>query len=170
MNGRMKYGRRDKSRVEGRFVALPHDVLDSAAFMRLGYPARALLLEIARQYMGANNGQLLASKNYLKKRGWSSSDVISRAKKESIEGGFIHETVKGRRPNRASWYAVTWLSLQRHPQYDEGAPETFKKAAYRSAAENASACPAAGRVEGQAAPVRGIQIGKPVRVAALYEH
>jgi hypothetical protein len=156
MNGRGKYSRRDKNRVEGRFLALPHDVLDAPAFMKLSYPARALLLEIARQYMGANNGQLVASKNYLIPRGWRSSDVITRAKKQLIDAGFIHETVKGQRPNRASWYALTWLALHRHPQYDEGAVASFRQRAYRETAKNAALCPPHGTAKTVAGPYGGI--------------
>lgn len=117
-------------RVPGGFVALPWAVLDSPAFRQLSHPARALLLEIARQYVRDNNGRLLTSMRYLRTRGWKSADVVGRAKAELIEGGFIHETVKGHRPNRASWYAVTWQTLDRHPDYDPGATVTFRRAAY----------------------------------------
>jgi hypothetical protein len=109
-NGRGNSGaRKDRKRVAGRFVALPHEVLDSPAYQGLGYPARALLLEIAYQYTGDNNGRLLASKARLSTRGWNSSDVLSRAKNELMEARFIHETVKGHRPNKASWYAAAIL-------------------------------------------------------------
>lgn len=122
----------DPGRDPGGFVALPWSVLDSAAYARLSYPARALLLELARQFVRDNNGKLLASLSYLSKRGWNSADVISRAKKELLDAGFIHETVKGHRPNKASWYALTWYTLDRHKGYDYGAAETFKRGAYRS--------------------------------------
>jgi hypothetical protein len=119
------------SRDAGGFVAMPWAVLDSVAYQALGHPAKALLMEFARQYVRDNNGRLLASMAYLKGRGWRSNDVISRAKKELIEAGFIHETAKGQRPNKASWYAVTWAALDRIPGYDTGAAETFQRGAYR---------------------------------------
>lgn len=122
----------DSGRDPGGFVALPWSVLDSPAYARLSYPARALLLELARQYVRDNNGKLLASFSYLSKRGWNSADVISRAKKELLDAGFIHETVKGHRPNKASWYALTWYTLDRHKGYDLGAVETFRRGAYRA--------------------------------------
>ena len=134
----------DTGRDAGGFVALPWAVLDSAAYARLSHPARSLLLEFARQYVRDNNGRLLASLAYLSARGWKSRDVITRAKRELLEGGFIYETVKGARPNRASWYAVTWYALDKLPGYDVGAAEGFERGSYR---KNASLRPPHG-IEG----------------------
>lgn len=133
-NGRNKATKGDTGRDGGGFVALPWAVLDSPAYARLSHPARALLLELARQFVRDNNGRLLASSAYLSKRGWKSVDVITRAKRELIEAGFIHETVKGHRPNKASWYAVTWRTLDRLPGYDPGAMENFDRGLYRKSA------------------------------------
>jgi hypothetical protein len=131
MSRNKKWKNAGDSRDAGGFVALPWAVLDSAAYQALGHPAKALLLEFARQYVRDNNGRLLASMAYLKDRGWRSNDVINRAKKELLEAGFIHETAKGQRPNKASWYAVTWAALDRIPGYDTGVAETFQRGAYR---------------------------------------
>ena len=106
-------------------------MVDSSAFKRLSHPARALLLEIARQYAGDNNGRLLASRAHLSPRGWNSVDVITRAKRELIDAKLIHETVKGRRPNKASWYAVTWYQLDKLPGFDPDAALDFVRGAYR---------------------------------------
>lgn len=119
--------------MEGGFCALPWAVLDSPAYAALSHPARALLLEFARQYVRDNNGRLLASAAYLEGRGWKSPAVILRAKRALIEAGFVHETVRGHRPNKASWYALTWYALDRHQSYDAGASETFRRGAFRSA-------------------------------------
>ena len=48
-------------------------------YRALGYPARALLIDIARQYTGSNNGRLVACARYLKPLGWNSNDTVSRA-------------------------------------------------------------------------------------------
>lgn len=130
MNGRSKVRRNDSGRDSGGFIALPWSVLDSRAYGRLSHPARSLLLEIARQFVRDNNGRLLASGTYLRERGWNSSDVITRAKRELIDAGLIFETVAGHRPNKASWYAVTWRALDRHPAYDAEAA-LFRRGAYR---------------------------------------
>jgi hypothetical protein len=124
--------RRGKSgRDGGTFTALPHSVTGSIAYCGLSYPARALLLELASQYRGDDNGRLLLERKKLKARGFPSPEVIQRARDQLIAAGFVHETVKGHRPNKASWYAITWQSLDRIPGYDPGAELTFVKGAYR---------------------------------------
>ena len=74
----------------------------------------------------------MASSSYLRKRGWNSPDVITRAKRELLKAGFIFETVMGHRPNKASWYALTWRSLDNLKGYDTGAKEMFRRGAYAS--------------------------------------
>lgn len=131
-NGRnpRRPGRKDDKRVPGGFVALPHVVLDSPNFRHLNNFAVRLLLEIARQYKPGRNGCLLASRAFLEKRGIASADMIHRAKNELLAGGFIFETVKGRRPNRASWYALTWYDLDPHRDYDAGTAQAFQRGAF----------------------------------------
>jgi hypothetical protein len=122
--------RRGGGRDPGGFLALPWSVLDSSAYQSLSMHARALLLEVARQYVRDNNGRLLASRAYMAQRGWNSVDMLTKAKRELLEGGFIFETVKGHRPNRASWYAITWQALDTHPDFDQGAAAAFRRSAY----------------------------------------
>jgi len=169
MNGRngLKKG---AGRDAGGFVALPWAVLDSPAYAALSHPARSLLMEFARQFVRDNNGRLLASSAYLKKRGWNSADVITRAKRELERAGFIFETVTGRRPNRASWYAVTWLSLDRLHGYDEGTLQAFVRSAYKNAGPEPSHgakarpnAPLQGAAKASSAPSRGA-------IRASFEH
>ena len=129
-NGRNKGIKGDSGRDAGGFVALPWSVLDCPSYTTLSHPARALLMEMARQFVKDNNGRLLASGAYLGKRGWKSADVVTRAKRELLAAGFIFETVMGQRPNKASWYAVTWQRLDRLKGYDEGAALLFRRGAY----------------------------------------
>jgi hypothetical protein len=144
--------RKGNGRDSGGCVALPWSVLDSMAYASLSHPARSLLMEIARQYVRDDNGRLLASRAYLAKRGWTSSEVIYRARIELVNAGFLHETVKGHRPNKASWYAVTWRTLDRLPGFDAGAAQTFKRPAY----QNASLCPPNGQGKPKTAPPDGL--------------
>jgi hypothetical protein len=130
-NGRSGSRRKTKpDRDGGGFVALPWAVLDSKNFQNLSHAAKSLLLEFARQYGDGFNGRLLCSMRYLKARGFHSSDVVTRAKRELIDAGFIFETVMGHRPNKASWYAVTWYPLSKIPGYDAGAEKLFVRSAY----------------------------------------
>lgn len=146
--------RADTSRDPGAFVALPWAVLDCPAWQHLSHPARSLLMEIARQYNQGNNGRLLTSIAHLGPRGWRSADVLNRAKNELLKAGFIFETVKGHRPNRASWYAITWYSIDRHKDYDQGRFEAFKRSAYR--VENEAFSPPRGAKHLHIAPRRGV--------------
>ena len=129
-NGRNKNNKGDSGRDAGGFVALPWTVLDCPAYACLSAHAKALLMEVARQWVRDNNGRLLLSRAYMATRGWKSNDTIAKAKSELIEGGFIFETVKGHRPNKASWYAVTWQRLDKIPGYDTGAAQCFERRAY----------------------------------------
>lgn len=111
------------------FVILPHVVLDSIAFIRLSGPAVRLLLDIARQLNGKNNGRLVACSKYMAPRGWKSNDTLLRARRELESSGLIMETRKGARPNRATWYAITWDSLDWVPEMDIKR-EQFQRSAY----------------------------------------
>ena len=118
------------TRDAGGFIALPWSVVDSPAYMNLSLSAKCLLIEIARQYKADNNGRLIATYSYLRKRGWVSADTITRAKRELINAGFIYETVMGHRPNKASRYALTFFTIDKLPGYDAGAYEGFQRSAY----------------------------------------
>ena len=130
-NGRNKRAKGDAGRDAGGFIALPWTVLDCAAYARLSMHARALLLEVARQFVRDNNGRMLLSRAYLEPRGWKSVDMLTKAKRELLKGGFIFQTVMGHRPNKASWYAVTWRALDKLAGYDDGASELFRQGAYK---------------------------------------
>ena len=129
-NGRNSRSKGDAGRDSGGFVALPWSVLDSPAYARLSMHARALLMEVARQFVRDNNGRMLLSRAYMDTRGWKSVDKLTTAKRELLEGGFIFQTVMGHRPNKASWYAVTWRALDTLPGYDAGAEKCFERGAY----------------------------------------
>ncbi len=154
----------DTSRDQGGFIALPWSVLDCPAYARLSHPAKALLFEVARQFVRDNNGRLLLSRAYMAKRGWKSADTLTNAKRELLEGGFIFQTVMGHRPNKASWYAVTWRTLDKLPGYDFGTQEGFKRGAYQQnmPIKNASLSPPAGTGRALIVPPAGT--GKPPTV------
>ena len=146
----------DTSRDSGPFIALPWQVTDSRAYIGLSHPAKALLVEIARQYVRDNNGRLLASRAYLSKRGWKSVDTITRALRELISARLIHQTVMGHFPKTASWYAVTWRTLDRLPGFDAGAADSFERGAYaKQPIQNTSLRPPDGQERGHIAPPDG---------------
>lgn len=103
-------GNRDKR--DGKlFVLLPRVVLESPGYRLSSYPARALLTDIALQYSGFNNGKLVACDKYLRPKGWTSNNTVLRAVHELQACGLLIETRKGARPNKAAWFALSWLDL-----------------------------------------------------------
>jgi hypothetical protein len=152
------------SRDAGSFLALPHSVLDAPNFQKLSANAKGLLLELGRQLGKDNNGRLLLSKAHLLPRGWKSSDMISKGKKELLDGGFIYETVMGHRPNKASWYAVTWCALDKLSGYDVGAVEGFVRSAYSRnvGLKKKVLIPYSGAGKSVTVPCNGIATGKSV--------
>lgn len=118
-------------RDPGGFIALPFSVVDSPAYTGLSVHARALLIEIARQLRGDNNGMLLCSRAYMLTRGWKSSDMLAKCKAELLDSNLLHQTVMGHRPNKASWYAVTWLALDKLDGLDHDLARTFERSSYR---------------------------------------
>lgn len=158
-NRRANGERKDPKRVAGRFVALPIDVLESQAYLALSHPARSLLIELARQYMGSNNGQLIASLRFLRARGWTSSDVLNRARRDLLESGLVFETVKGHRPNKASWFACTWWNLDANAKYDYGVDRVYRRGSYKQGAllgpKNAVLTPRGGLPAANTAPSGG---------------
>ena len=139
-NARNRGQKGDTSRDAGGFVALPWSVLDCLAYARLSHPAKALLFEVARQFVRDNNGRMLLSRVYMAKRGWKSADVIDRAKRELLDAGFIFQTVMGHRPNKASWFAVTWRALNKLPGYDACAEKCFERGAYQKGVPIKNVC------------------------------
>ena len=163
-NGRNKGQKGDSGRDAGGFVALPWSVLDCPAYARLSHPAKALLLEVARQFVRDNNGRMLLSRVYMATRGWKSADVIDRAKRELLKAGFIFQTVMGHRPNKASWFAVTWRELDKLPGYDAGAEKCFERRAYQKEIpiKTASLIPSHGTGRPLIVPPHGIEKPSPV--------
>lgn len=119
------------NRDGGRFLALPHVVLESDAFISLSGSQVRLLLDIAMQLTPTNNGQLQASWTHLsERRGWLSKSTLSGALEALQERGLIFKTRQGRLPNRVSWFAVTWAPLHHHKDMECG-PQGLPRGAYR---------------------------------------
>ena len=133
VNGRNPKGpKKGEKAINEPFVAVFKSVLYSPAFVALSKTERALLIEFMAQYTGKNNGRLLCSVKKLKSRGFTSSDTLYRAKKVLLAAGFIFETVKGHRPNWASWYALTWRPLDLDDRYDPDVIDTFRESGHRA--------------------------------------
>ena len=104
--------RKIKGRSEsGRFLKLPHIVLNSEDYINLSYKSKALLTDLAMQYNGHNNGDFSAALGVMRKRGWTRNATLSAATKELVEANLILKTREGKFLNpgaKCTLYAITW--------------------------------------------------------------
>lgn len=110
--------RKKKRQFTGGFLALPHAMIHSPAYRELSTKAVKLLIDIAAQYNGKNNGDLCTAWKIMRVRGWKSEQTLQAAKNELLQAGFISETRKGRRPNLCSLYGITWQPLNASDKFD----------------------------------------------------
>ena len=106
-------GRRDK----GTFGQVPTAVMESANYLKLGHPAKALLLHFAGQFRGSNNGDLSAPLS-ARPAGIASPTTLNRALRQLLHYGLLEVTRPGGSPTKggggsheATLYAVTWLPI-----------------------------------------------------------
>ena len=131
MAKRSRYRNAADKRDGGGFILLPLCVLNGAAYLGVSAHARMLLVDLAAQYRGDNNGDLCAAFSMMKPRGWKSTHTLQKAKLELIEAGLIVETRKGARPSKASLYAVTWYAMDDCGGKLEISAQSFPRGAYR---------------------------------------
>lgn len=129
MMGRGK-ARYKGSRYSEPFVGIVRSVFDSPAFTALSPHACKLLLELAAQYRGDNNGNLTVAWSVVSKRGWRSRTTLWRCKAELIEAGFVYVTRKGHMPSTCELLALTWFPLDVSPKFDPEALAGFEPRAY----------------------------------------
>lgn len=92
------------------FLQLRHDLLRSPEFNRLSGNAVKLLLFLASQFHGANNGNFSMAWVDLAAAGWASEATARRARDELLEAKFIRITRHGE-SRRCYLFAVTWLPV-----------------------------------------------------------
>ena len=113
------------------FVGIVRSVFESPAFVGLSPHACKLLLELAGQYRGNNNGNLTVAWSVVSKRGWRSKTTLWRCKAELIKAGFVYVTRKGHMPSTCELLALTWFPLDVSPKFDPEAVHCFEAKAYR---------------------------------------
>ena len=153
--GRTKWkAQKDKRDGQG-FLALPTVVLESPGYRAASHVARALLVDIAMQHNGRNNGRLVACTKYLQPLGWRSNDTVVRGRRELLELGLLVETRKGGFPSTAAWYALAWQALDVTDGLDIN-PKLYRTGAYRVVpAQNAPLVPSGGAGRAAIAPSGG---------------
>lgn len=116
-------GRRDG----GNFLLLPHALLKCNDFNSLSGSALKVLLHLASQFNGKNNGDLSATLTDVKAKGVRSSSTLAAAIVELQQRNLIICTRTGRfmRPGgRCALYGLTWLPIDDCPGKDLEHPPT----------------------------------------------
>lgn len=107
-------GRTDR----GGFIAIPNALHDYPAFSELSGTALKVLLGLARQYRGANNGDLSASHTQAVRWGVGSKTSLAKALSDLQEHGLIIRTREGVFINpggRCALYALAWKPIDDCP-------------------------------------------------------
>ena len=92
-------------------------MLNHPSFAALSAHSAKLLLDIARQYNGRNNGDLSAAYSVMQReRHWKSRDTLGKALGELIRAGFLECTRRGRQwgvggTPEPNLYAITWRAI-----------------------------------------------------------
>jgi len=91
------------------FVQIFHHVIDSAQFAALSGSAVKMLVDMARQFTGKNNGMFsLSNPDFHVRNRWRSNSKRERALRELLEAGFLIRTKLGGRGIGCDRFAITW--------------------------------------------------------------
>jgi len=96
------------------FAGIPRIVMDTDDYKNLNGNAVKLLLELAYQYRGTNNGDLSAAYSQMKSRGFRSKETLTNALKSLQVANLIVRTREGQFTNpggRCALYALTWQPI-----------------------------------------------------------
>lgn len=105
-----KRARHTGRRSTAPFLNIPKEVLGSEAYLSLGGWEVKLLVDVASQFNGKNNGDLTAAWTVMRERGWNSTGTLNKARMALLDAGLIQETRSGGR-HRCTLYAVTWRGI-----------------------------------------------------------
>jgi hypothetical protein len=126
-----RYKNATEKRDGGGHIAIPVSVLNGAAYLGLNAHARMLLIDLAAQYRGNNNGDLSLAFKLMKPRGWKSEPTLNKAKRALLEAGLIVEARKGARPNKCALIALTWYALDDCDGKLDISSQSFPRGAYK---------------------------------------
>jgi hypothetical protein len=157
-------GKRDheKGSLPYQFIPIPKDVLAMPEFHKLPSSAKELMLNLAGQYSGKNNGRLCPAFEVMRRSGWTSKGTLQRAKQALLEAPFAVLTRQGHPPRTVDWIAFTWwkLDFERSMEVD---PRTFP---YLNFAAMKAIDPNAGREEARKRALsprnEGVSTGKVI--------
>jgi hypothetical protein len=93
----------------GSAFVIPLTLLHHPNFARLSPHGHKLIMDLARQYTGFNNGYLCASFSLLEDKGWA-SETLWRSTRECEHYGLLQRTQQGGR-NKPNLHAFTWRRI-----------------------------------------------------------
>ena len=103
---------RTKHKQKASFAGIPRVVMECPDYINLNGSAVKLLIEMACQFKGGNNGDLCPAWTLMKERGFCSKTTLSKAIKELLQAEMILLTRQGHFiKNKASLYALTWAPI-----------------------------------------------------------
>jgi hypothetical protein len=101
-----------RGREAERFAAIPVSVLESEAVTTLGHAAFRVLVILASQYWGGNNGALALTERYARPHGFRGRDTLYRSLRELETRGLIVCTRRGMKMKRSfTLYALGWRDI-----------------------------------------------------------
>lgn len=98
----------------GQYFALPKVVMECEDFRGLTPSATKVLIVLASQYNGRNNGDLAATEKMMKKWGGMSQGTITKVTRELVDRNLIIRTREHRKHASGAapaLYALTWLCI-----------------------------------------------------------
>lgn len=105
-------GRKRDSRSKENFARIPISVLESEAVTTLNHAAFRVLVILASQWKGGNNGTLALTAKYAERYGLSGRDTLYKALRELERRGLIVRTRAGIKSKRLfSLFAIGWESI-----------------------------------------------------------
>lgn len=110
MNRKQKHPKRSSG--GGRFARLPLSVLSTPAVTTLSHAQFRILVMLAAQFNGYNNGSLGVTRSQAAEQGVGSDHTLYGALKALELRGLIDQTYPASRvPPRPAMYAITWESM-----------------------------------------------------------
>lgn len=110
-----RYAEVAEKRGNGRFVSIRAEVLLSQAWARTSSSGIRLIMDLAAQYRGNNNGDLCAALSTMEKCGWKSIHTLLKARKELEERRWVIVTRRGTQGGNGrgipTLYALTFWGI-----------------------------------------------------------
>lgn len=100
-----RYVRYGRETLKGKFIALPHNLMDSAAFQSLSVYSIVALIQFMRRFNGHNNGNIICTVCNLTQTPFMGRSTAHKCIRELETKGFIVKTTQGAFTTRQ---ATTW--------------------------------------------------------------